>query len=126
MVACHAHHVIFGQCGRFAANDRQPWRGRGGRTLHRSVGAVSRDGAGGGEDAAEGWTLVLTINVALLLIIIVVLRLRRRTQARSRLDEQMTVVIVLALGVLLAPTQFGHGVVHFMSELGQSVSQIRI
>ena len=69
---------------------------------------------------------MLTINVALLLITIVALRLRRRTQARSRLDEQMTVVIVLAPGVPLAPTQFGHGVVHFMSELGQSVPQIRI
>lgn len=48
------------------------------------------------------------------------------TQARSRTDEQMTVVIVLALGVLLAPTQFGHGMVHVISELTQSISDIHI
>jgi hypothetical protein len=69
---------------------------------------------------------MLTINIALLLIIVVFLRLRRRTQARSRVDEHLTVALVLALGVLLAPTQFGHGTVHVMSELAQSVSQIRI
>lgn len=69
---------------------------------------------------------MLTINMALLLIIVVVLRLRRRTQARSRLDEQATVVIVLALGVLLAPTQFGQGLLHVIIQLAQSVSQIRI
>jgi hypothetical protein len=74
----------------------------------------------------EGPGSMLTINVALLLIIVVVLRLRRRTQARSRVDEQMTVVIVLALGVLLAPTQFGHGMVHVISGLAHSVSQVRI
>lgn len=52
---------------------------------------------------------MLTINVAVLLAVIVFFRLRRRTEARSRLDEKFTVVIVLALGVLLAPTPLGEG-----------------
>jgi hypothetical protein len=66
---------------------------------------------------------VLTINVAVLLAVIVVWRLRRRTEARSRSDEQLTVVIVLALGVLLAPTAFGHGVLNVLNQLAQGVSQ---
>jgi hypothetical protein len=69
---------------------------------------------------------VLTINVALLLIVIIVLRLRRRTQARSRLDEQTSAVIAVTLGVLLAPTRFGHGVLHVLQGLAQSISQIHI
>lgn len=66
---------------------------------------------------------MLTINVAVLLAVIVVWRLRRRTEARSRSDEQLTVVIVLALGVLLAPTAFGHGVLNVLNQLAQGVSQ---
>ncbi|MFE3828654.1 hypothetical protein [Streptomyces sp. NPDC059092] len=54
---------------------------------------------------------------------IVVLRLRRRTEARSRLDEKFTVVIVLALGVLLAPTSVGQGILGFLTQLIQGVSQ---
>ena len=69
---------------------------------------------------------MLTINVAFLLIIIVVLRLRRRTQARSRTDEQFTVITVLALGVLLAPTKFGRGLLHVLTQLAHSISQIHI
>ncbi|MEE1735063.1 hypothetical protein PUR49_00570 [Streptomyces sp. BE147] len=45
---------------------------------------------------------MLTINLGLLLAVIVVFRLRRRTEARSRRDEKFTVVIVLALGVVIA------------------------
>ncbi|MFI5752466.1 hypothetical protein ACIBBE_42970 [Streptomyces sp. NPDC051644] len=66
---------------------------------------------------------MLTINVAVLLAVIVVLRLRRRTEARSRFDEKLTVVIVLALGVLLAPTAFGQGVLNVLSQLVHGVSQ---
>ncbi|MFD3410266.1 hypothetical protein [Streptomyces cyaneofuscatus] len=44
------------------------------------------------------------MNVAVLPAVVVLLRPRRRTQARSRNDEKLTVVIVLVLGVLLAPT----------------------
>ena len=51
--------------------------------------------------------MVLTINVAVLLAVIIIVRLRRRTQARKRSDEQLTVLIVLVFGVLVAPTAFG-------------------
>ncbi len=66
---------------------------------------------------------LLTINVTLLLVVIVLFRLRRRTEARSRLDEKLTVVIVLALGVLIAPTPVGHGILTFLGQLANSVSQ---
>ncbi|MER6781197.1 MULTISPECIES: hypothetical protein [unclassified Streptomyces] len=66
---------------------------------------------------------MLTINVAVLLAVIVILRLRRRTEARSRLDEKMTVFIVLALGVILAPTDVGQGIASFIGQLVSGVSQ---
>lgn len=69
---------------------------------------------------------MLTINVTLLLAVIVVLRLRRRTQARSRNDEYLSAAIVLVLGVLLAPTKFGHGVVHTVAQLAQDIAHIHI
>ncbi|MFI6697486.1 hypothetical protein ACIBJC_00660 [Streptomyces sp. NPDC050509] len=66
---------------------------------------------------------MLTIDVAILLAVIVVLRLRRRTEARSRLDEKFTVVIVLALGVLLAPTPAGQGILNILGQLVSGVAQ---
>jgi nucleoside permease NupC len=66
---------------------------------------------------------VLTINVAVLLAVIVVARLRRRTEARTRFDEKLTVVIVLVLGVLIAPTGFGQGILNALGQLVQGVSQ---
>ncbi|MBT2452488.1 hypothetical protein J7F03_36645 [Streptomyces sp. ISL-43] len=66
---------------------------------------------------------MLTINVAVLLAVIVFIRLRRRTHARSRFDEKMTVVIVLALGVLLAPTPVGQGILNVLGQLASSVTQ---
>lgn len=66
---------------------------------------------------------MLSINVAVLLVVIVVWRLRRRTEARSRLDEKMTVVIVLALGVLLAPTPIGEGILNVLGQLANGVTQ---
>jgi hypothetical protein len=66
---------------------------------------------------------LLTINVAVLLAVIVFFRLRRRTEARSRLDEKFTVVIVLALGVLIAPTPVGRGILDFLSQLASGVTQ---
>ncbi|MFC5034550.1 hypothetical protein ACQFX6_40300 [Streptomyces sp. DSM 41987] len=65
---------------------------------------------------------MLTINVAVLLVIIVFFRLRRRTEARSRFDEKMTVVIVLALGVLIAPTAAGQKILDVLNQLVQGVS----
>ncbi|MFJ8769519.1 hypothetical protein [Streptomyces clavifer] len=66
---------------------------------------------------------MLTINVAVLLAFIVIMRLRRRTEARSRMDEKFTVVIVLVLGVLLAPTEFGQGILNVLTQLVQGISQ---
>jgi len=66
---------------------------------------------------------LLTINVAVLLAVIVVWRLRRRTEARSRFDEKLTVVIVLALGVLIAPTPAGQGILNILGQLASGVTQ---
>lgn len=65
----------------------------------------------------------MTINVAVLLVVVVIWRLRRRTEARSRFDEKLTVVIVLALGVLLAPTPVGEGIVNVLGQLASGVTQ---
>nr|WP_031010062.1 hypothetical protein [Streptomyces sp. NRRL F-5727] len=66
---------------------------------------------------------MVTINMAVLLAVVVIWRLRRRTEARSRFDEKLTVVIVLALGVLLAPTAVGEGILNVLGQLAGSVTQ---
>ncbi|MEV6682706.1 MULTISPECIES: hypothetical protein [Streptomyces] len=66
---------------------------------------------------------MLTINVAVLLAVIVFFRLRRRTQARSRNEERNTAVIILALGVLLAPTPVGQGILDILGQLASGVTQ---
>lgn len=66
---------------------------------------------------------MLTINVAVLLAVIVLFRLRRRTQARSRSEEQLTVVIVLAPGVLIAPTPAGQGLLNILGQLASGVTR---
>ncbi|MFF7858630.1 hypothetical protein [Streptomyces sp. NPDC007904] len=66
---------------------------------------------------------MLTVNVTLLLAAIVFFRLRRRTEARSRFDEKLTVVIVLALGVLIAPTPAGQGILNILGQLASGVTQ---
>ncbi|MCX4429224.1 hypothetical protein [Streptomyces mirabilis] len=66
---------------------------------------------------------MLTINVAVLLAVIIVVRLRRRTEARKRSDEQLTVLIVLVFGVLVAPTAFGQGVVNVVGQVAEGITQ---
>ncbi|MEW2289888.1 hypothetical protein [Streptomyces sp. NPDC047841] len=66
---------------------------------------------------------MVTINVAVLLAVVVIWRLRRRTEARSRFDEKLTVVIVLALGVLIAPTPAGEGILTILGQLASGVTQ---
>ncbi|MET7729333.1 hypothetical protein [Streptomyces mirabilis] len=66
---------------------------------------------------------MLTINVAVLLAVIIVVRLRRRTEARRRSDEQLTVLIVLVFGVLVAPTAFGQGVVNVVGQVAEGITQ---
>lgn len=70
-----------------------------------------------------GGVRLLSIDVAVLLGVIVVLRLRRRTEARSRRDERMTVLIVLALGIVLAPTELGRGFADVLGQLVNGVSR---
>ncbi|CAL9676791.1 hypothetical protein SUDANB176_07840 (plasmid) [Streptomyces sp. enrichment culture] len=66
---------------------------------------------------------MVTINVAVLLAVIIVIRLRRRTQARSRADEQLTVLIVLVFGVLIAPTELGQGIFNAVGQATAGLSQ---
>ncbi|MGW0572819.1 hypothetical protein [Streptomyces tauricus] len=66
--------------------------------------------------------MVLSINVAVLLAVIIVVRLQRRTQARKRSDEQLTVLIVLVFGVLVAPTAFGQWVADMAGQVAESIT----
>ncbi|MDQ0771544.1 hypothetical protein QF026_000010 [Streptomyces aurantiacus] len=67
--------------------------------------------------------MILTVNVAVLLAVIILVRLRRRTQARKRSDEQLTVLIVLVFGVLVAPTAFGQGVADVVGQLADGIPE---
>ncbi|NEB39495.1 hypothetical protein [Streptomyces sp. SID14515] len=64
---------------------------------------------------------MLTINVGVLLAV-VLLRLRRRTEARYRNDEKLTVIIVLALGVVIAPTPVGEGILDAPGRLATGIT----
>jgi len=44
-------------------------------------------------------------------------------QARSRSDQWLTVAIVLAFGVLIAPTAFGHEILDLMGQLAEGVTE---
>ncbi|MET9805298.1 hypothetical protein [Streptomyces halstedii] len=65
---------------------------------------------------------MLTINVGVLLAVIVLLRLRRRTEARSRNDEKLTVINVLALGIVIAPNPLGQGIGDFLGQFASGVT----
>ncbi|MFI8929582.1 hypothetical protein ACIG3E_18115 [Streptomyces sp. NPDC053474] len=64
----------------------------------------------------------LTINLAVLLAVILVVLVRRRVQARSRVDQTMVLAIAVSFGVLIAPTDFGQGILRTVTDLAQSVS----
>ncbi len=72
--------------------------------------------------AGRGGARMLTINAGVLLAVVVLLRLRRRTEARSRNDEKLTVIIVLALGVVIAPTPVGEGILNFLGQLATGIT----
>lgn len=63
---------------------------------------------------------MLTINVGVLLAVIVLLRLR--TEARSRNDEKLTVINVLALGIVIAPNPLGQGIGDFLGQFASGVT----
>ncbi|MGP3978936.1 hypothetical protein ACTWQF_33965 [Streptomyces sp. 8N114] len=69
---------------------------------------------------------MLTINMAVLLAFVVVVRLRRRTEARSRNDEKLTVFIVLVLGLLLAPTELGQGILRVTGQVVEQMAQVKL
>lgn len=69
---------------------------------------------------------VLTLNFAVVLAVIIWVRLRRRTEARSRTDEFMTVVIVAAFGVLIAPTPLGHWCFQVITSVVTSLSNTHL
>ncbi|GGV00629.1 hypothetical protein [Streptomyces spectabilis] len=64
----------------------------------------------------------LTINLAVLLAVILVVLVRRRVQARSRVDQTMVLAVAVTFGVLVAPTDFGQGILRTVSDFAQSVS----
>ena len=43
-------------------------------------------------------------------------------QARKRSDEQLTVLIVLVFGVLVAPTAFGQGIADVVGQLANGIT----
>ncbi|MFD7749774.1 hypothetical protein ACFV2V_27685 [Streptomyces sp. NPDC059698] len=65
---------------------------------------------------------MLTINVGVLLAAVVLLRLRGRTESRSRNDEKLTVIVVLAPGVVTAPTSLGEGIGDFLGRLASGIT----
>ncbi|MFJ8948707.1 MULTISPECIES: hypothetical protein [unclassified Streptomyces] len=67
--------------------------------------------------------MILTLNVALLLAVIIYLRIRRTVHARSRADQWTTVAIVFVFGLLIAPTEFGQGVLNVVGQVSQGISQ---
>ncbi|MBO1330652.1 hypothetical protein [Streptomyces sp. VRA16 Mangrove soil] len=66
----------------------------------------------------------ITVDVAVLLAVIAILLLRRPVQARKRSDTLLTMIIVLILGILIAPTEFGQGVVNMVGQIANSLSGI--
>lgn len=65
---------------------------------------------------------VLTINVAVLLAIIVILRWRRPVQPRTRADQTFGITVILVLGLLLAPTDFGHSILSAVRQLVEGIA----
>lgn len=65
---------------------------------------------------------MVTINIALLLGIIAILLLRRPVAPRKRGDTLMVMIILLVIGVLIAPTPFGQSITNGMSQLATSIS----
>ncbi|MFI1161403.1 hypothetical protein [Streptomyces sioyaensis] len=66
---------------------------------------------------------MLTINVAVLLGVIVFVRLRRPVEPRTRLDQAFGITVILVLGLLLAPTAFGHSVLGAVKQLVEGIAR---
>lgn len=68
---------------------------------------------------------MLTINLALLLIGLVLLLLRRPNGARSKASEWTILTIFLVIGVLLAPTPTGQGILSVVGQLASGIAHAR-
>ncbi|MFI0156198.1 hypothetical protein [Streptomyces lydicus] len=66
---------------------------------------------------------MLTINVAVLLAIIIVLRWRRPVEPRTRADQMFGITLILILGLLLAPTAFGHSLIGVVQQLVAGIAK---
>ncbi|MFE1767226.1 hypothetical protein ACFW81_23785 [Streptomyces angustmyceticus] len=66
---------------------------------------------------------MLTINVAVLLVAIIIWRIRRPVEPRTRADQVFGVAVILILGLLLAPTPFGHSVLGAVKQLVEGIAK---
>ncbi|WP_331756627.1 hypothetical protein [Streptomyces decoyicus] len=66
---------------------------------------------------------MLTINLAVLLVAIVIWRIRRPVEPRTRLDQMFGITVILILGLLLAPTDFGHSVLGAVKQLVEGIAK---
>ncbi|MFD5425247.1 hypothetical protein [Streptomyces sp. NPDC127084] len=67
--------------------------------------------------------MIVTLNAAVLLAVVIYFRIRRHVEARSRSDQWLTVAIVLVFGLLVAPTDFGQGILNVVGQLVRGISQ---
>lgn len=66
---------------------------------------------------------MLTMDLAVLLAIIVFIRIRRPVQPRTRSDQVLGVTVILVLGLLLAPTSFGQGLLDAVRQIVASIAE---
>ncbi|MFJ9181274.1 hypothetical protein [Streptomyces sp. NPDC102360] len=66
--------------------------------------------------------MILTLNVALLLAVIIYFRIGRLGRFQSKASQWTNVFIVLVLGVLIAPTEFGQAILAVLGNVVQSIS----
>ncbi|MEU6390976.1 hypothetical protein [Streptomyces sp. NPDC046939] len=67
---------------------------------------------------------MVTIDVAVILAVIAILLLRRPVQPRKRGDTALVMVILLVLGVLIAPTALGQAITDMMGQLANALTSL--
>ncbi|MFI0241028.1 hypothetical protein [Streptomyces sp. NPDC016845] len=67
---------------------------------------------------------MVTIDVAVILAIVAILLLRRPVAPRKRGDTVLVMLILLVLGVLIAPTALGQAITDMMGELSDALTSI--
>ncbi|MDF4254375.1 hypothetical protein [Streptomyces sp. WMMB303] len=66
--------------------------------------------------------MILTLDMAVLLAAIIYFRIGRKGQFQSKANQWLTVSIVLVFGVLIAPTEFGQGIVKVLGDIVKNIS----